>query len=173
MSTHLQDSRWSPDDHKLLPLQPVQRPTLAVPRGKRGRGPPGEPHNCGRHPPAQPPHLLSSGGGVLSGVVPAPPQPACTRAGQHSVHSLPLPTLPSPPPVPALENKPGVSVTGQPALIPPATSNFPPIPHLASWPLLPTCAWQDGQHLGLGPAAATHRVGPHSSPRPLQRKHSP
>ncbi|XP_070078090.1 glycosylphosphatidylinositol-anchored high density lipoprotein-binding protein 1 isoform X2 [Equus caballus] len=41
VSTHQQDSGRDCDNHDLLPVQPVQRPTLAGPTGQGGRQPPG------------------------------------------------------------------------------------------------------------------------------------
>ncbi|XP_034519386.1 glycosylphosphatidylinositol-anchored high density lipoprotein-binding protein 1 isoform X2 [Ailuropoda melanoleuca] len=61
-----QDPGGDPDDPDLLPVHPLQRPTLAGPTGQRGRGRPGRPRRDGRCAPAQPP-ARPSGHGVLNG----------------------------------------------------------------------------------------------------------
>ncbi|XP_073086320.1 glycosylphosphatidylinositol-anchored high density lipoprotein-binding protein 1 isoform X1 [Manis javanica] len=90
MSTHHQDGRGDPDDRDLLPVHPVQHPTLAGPAGQRGRQSSGQPHNWGHHPPAQSPHQ-PSGDEVLSGV--PPPSLGATLSSLQSAqwpHSCPL-----------------------------------------------------------------------------------
>lgn len=129
-----QKGRRHLDDHDLLPDLPVQHPT-----GQWRRRPPGQPRDCGRRPPAQPPRW-PPGNGVLNGVAPCPPCLSRALVGQHPVQCRPLLPLS---PLPALENKLGVPLMTQPALAPPSPSSFPRFSRLASLPSSPT-AWVAG-----------------------------